>query len=210
MAKIRSVFFILVVLVLFACVSHAEHLKVDISTTGQSRGHAPDFTQWIMPINAGSTPTETFGSITVTLKMTPPVDATHYLKCQYANKDGQTYDFKLSYDGVWPHWKDEAKSIDMPYPNGGALTLTITGLLTGPHHIITYHNNPYKGSKTWSADGNTYSSDVSDCIVIVDSVYATFATPTVDNRNDATCGYAFFTVNAVADTPGGVEGHARA
>jgi len=104
-----------------ACVSHAEHLKVDISTTGQSRGHAPDFTQWILPINCGSTQTATFGSVTVRLDMTsPPADATHYLKCQYANKDGQTYNFKLSYDGIWPHWKDDAVSADMPYPNGGA------------------------------------------------------------------------------------------
>ena len=125
-----SRFAVSVVLVaVFACASHAEHLKVDISTTGQSRGHAPDFTQWIMPINSGGTQTATFGSVTVRLEMTaPPADATHYLKCQYANKDGQTYDFKLSYDGIWPHWKDDAISADMPYPMGGALTMTITGL----------------------------------------------------------------------------------
>ena len=195
-----TIFFVFVAV--FACVSHAQHLKVDISTTGQSRGHAPDFTQWIMPINSGSVQSATFGSLKMKLNMTsPPADATHYMKCQYANKDGQTYNFKLSYDGVWPHWKDEAKSVDMPYPNGGALTLTITGLSTGPHNIITYHNNPYPKSKTWRAEGTTYTSEVSDCIVSVNGVYDTTATPTVDNRNDATCGYAFFTINAVAGTP---------
>ena len=180
----------------------AEHLKVDISTTGQSRGHAPDFTQWIMPINSGRTQTATFGSVTVRLEMTsPPADTTHYLKCQYANKDGQTYDFKLSYDGIWPHWKDDALSVDMPYPKGGALTMTITGLPTGPHNIITYHNNPYRETKTWSAGGQSYTTATSDCIVTVDGAYAATSTPTVDNRNDATCGYAFFTVDAADGTP---------
>jgi len=180
----------------------AEHLKVDISTTGQSKGQAPDFTQCIMPINSGSTQTATFGSVTVRLNMTSPrADATHYLKCQYANKDGQTYNFKLSYDGIWPHWKDDAVSADMPYPNGGALTMTITGLSTGPHNIVTYHNNPYRETKTWTVGGTIYTSAVSDCIVTVDDAYATTATPTIDNRNDATCGYAFFTVDAVAGTP---------
>ena len=56
----------------FACVSHAQHLKVDISTTGQSRGHAPNFTQWIIPINSGGTQTATFGSLEVRLDMNSP------------------------------------------------------------------------------------------------------------------------------------------
>ena len=85
--------------------------------------------------------------------VSPPADVTRYMKCQYANKDGQTHDYKLSYDGIWPHWKDDAKSVDMPYPDGGALTMTITGLPTGRHNIITYHNNPYNESKTWAVDG---------------------------------------------------------
>ena len=175
---------------------------MDISTVAQSRGHAPNFPQWIMPINSGSTQTETFGSVTVRLDMTsPPADATHYLKCQYANKDGQTYNFKLSYDGVWLHWKDDAIWVDMPYPNGGALTMTITGLSTGSHNIITYHNNPWPETKTWRIKDKTYTTACSDCIVTVDGVYTTTATPTVNNRNDVTCGYAFFTVDAVAGTP---------
>jgi hypothetical protein len=180
----------------------AKHLKVDISTTGQSRGHAPDFTQWIMPINSGSTRTETFGSVTVKLDMSSPrADSTHYMKCQYANKDGQTFNFKLSYDGIWPHWKDDSISVDMPYPNGGALMMTITGLSTGSHNIITYHNNPNRETKTWTVGGTAYTSATSDCIVTVDGVYVTTATPTINNRNDTTCGYAFFTVDAVAGTP---------
>ena len=160
------------------------------------------FTQWIMPINSGGSRTETFDSLTVRLDMTsPPADGSHYLKCQYANKDGQTYGFRLSYDGVWPHWKDDARSADMPYPDGGAMRLTIGGLPAGPHNIITYHNNPYPASKRWTVDGRTYASDVSDCVVSVDGVHAATVTPTTDNRNDARCGYAFFTVQAVAGTP---------
>ncbi len=181
----------------------AEWLKVDISTVGQSKGWAPGFTQWILPtINCGSAQTITINGLTFTLAMTAPAgDATHYMKCQYANKDGQTYNFKLSYDGIWPHWKDDSVKADMPYPNGGALALTITGLSPGPHHIVTYHNCPYPATKTWTVSGTTYTSAVSDCNVSVDGVHATTITPTVDNRNDATCGYAFFTVQAAAGTP---------
>ena len=122
-----------------------------------------------MPINSGGTQTAAFDSLTVRLDMTsPPADGAHYLKCQYANKDGQTYGFRLSYDGIWPHWKDDARSVDMPYPDGGAMELTISGLSTGPHNIITYHNNPYPASKRWTVDDRTYASDVSSCVVSVD------------------------------------------
>ena len=67
----------------------------------------------------------------------------------------------------------------------------------GPHNIITYHHNPNRETKTWSVGGTVYTAATSDCIVTVDGVNATTATPTVDNRNDATCGYAFFVVDAV-------------
>jgi len=129
----------------------------------------------------------------------PPGDAEHYLKCQYANKDGQTYNFKLSYDGIWPHWK--GSGADMPYPKAGAMRLTVSGLAAGPHNIVTYHNCPWSATKTWTVEGTTYTSATSDCQVSVDGVHVTTITPTVDNRNDATCGYAYFTVNAVADKP---------
>jgi hypothetical protein len=182
--------------------STADWLKVDISTTGQSRGWAPGWTQWIPPaINCGSSTSTTINGLTFTIAMTVPTgDSTHYLKCQYANKNGQignTPSYPMAYDGIWPHQKDS--TYDMPYPNGGSMSLTISGLSEGPHNIVTYHNDPYAAGTTpagWSVANN-----VSDCNVIVNGVSVDYTTPTTDIHNDAACGYAYFTVNAVAGTP---------
>ncbi|MCB9259837.1 MAG: T9SS type A sorting domain-containing protein [Ignavibacteriales bacterium] len=188
---------------LFSSVNfHAQHLKVDISAFGQSLGEAPNFTQWIMPLNNGGKVSQTFDSITVELEMIiPNADQTHYMKCQYANKDGQTYNFKLSYDGIWPHWKDDSKSVDMPYPFGGSIQMTIKGLPTGEHNIITYHNNPFNETKNWTFNDSIFTSETSDCIVSVNDEYVTTISPTVNNRNDATCAYTFFTVNSIEGNP---------
>ena len=57
---------------LFSSVNfHAQHLKVDISAFGQSLGEAPNFTQWIMPLNNGGKVSQTFDSITVELDFDP-------------------------------------------------------------------------------------------------------------------------------------------
>jgi hypothetical protein len=186
----------------FGGIASAEWLKVDISTTGQSKGWAPAFTQWIpAAINCGGSTSTTISGLTFTVTMTnPTADSTHYLKCQYANKNGQignTPSYPLAYDGIWPHQKDA--TYDMPYPNGGSMSLTISGLSTGPHNIVTYHNDPYTAGTTpagWSVANN-----VSDCNVIINGVSVDYITPTTDIHNDAACGYAYFTVNAVAGTP---------
>lgn len=194
----------IILLTIVLCASaQADWLKVDISTTSQVKGEAPGWTQWLMPIDSGSTQTKTIGSLTFTINMTaPPYEpGVKYLRCQYANKQGQIDqgNFPLSYDGIWPNWESPAGR--MPFPNGGSMTLTINGLSEGSHNIVTYHNNMYPASSTWTVNGTTYTNATSDCVVTVDGVHATTITPTVDNRNDATCGYAFFTVDAVAGTP---------
>jgi hypothetical protein len=178
--------------------SFAEWLKVDISVYSQGGG-APGFVSWDV-VNAQTAVQSTIiNGLTFTITMTnpPTADSTHYLKCGYYNKDGKTYGYKLSYDAIWPHTKPNPP--DMPYPDGGSMTLKIEGLSTGPHNIVTYHNDPYLYGVTPS--GWDRANYVSDCNISVDGTYVKTITPTTDNRNDATCGYAFFTVNAVAGTP---------
>jgi len=176
----------------------AEHLKVDMSVSGQWSGAATGFTPWWVVNSTTDTHTATFGDITVTIKMTaPPLSSTQYLKCGYNGKDGITYNYKLAYDAIWPHWKPDPP--DMPYPNGGSMTLTISGLPTGPHNIITYHNNLWPQGST--PGGWDRVNNISNTQIYVDGAYVKTITPTYMVTSDAACGYAFFTVDAVEGTP---------
>ncbi|MBN1866496.1 T9SS C-terminal target domain-containing protein [Candidatus Sumerlaeota bacterium] len=176
----------------------AEHIKVDMSVSGQSQGGATGFTPWWVVNAVTDTQTETFSGITCTIDMTSPsLTSTQYLRCSYNGKDGITYDYKLAYDAIWPHWKPDPP--DMPYPNGGAMTLTLEGLPTGTHNIVTYHNNPWAQGVTPS--GWDRVNNMSNTQIFVDGVYVKTITPTYLVTNDADCGYAFFAVDAVAGTP---------
>lgn len=170
---------------------------MDLSVSGQPGG-ATGFTNWAIVNAATDTHTATFGDITCTIKMTaPPLSSTQYLKCGYNGKNGLTYNYKLAYDAVWPHWKPDPP--DMPYPDGGAMTLTINGLTTGPHNIVTYHNNLWALGSTpggWDRPNN-----MSNTRIYVDGQSIKTITPTYLVTGDAACGYAFFTVDAVAGTP---------
>jgi hypothetical protein len=198
MCKSRT---ICIVFILTAAVSSAvtaEHLKVDMSVSGQWSGAATGFTPWWVVNSTTDTHTATFGDITVTIKMTaPPLSSTQYLKCGYNGKDGITYNYKLAYDAIWPHWKPDPP--DMPYPSGGSMTLTISGLPTGPHNIITYHNNLWTQGSTPS--GWDRANNMSNTQIYVDGTYVKTITPTYKVTSDAACGYAFFTVDAVEGTP---------
>ena len=191
---------VLIVLVVLSISANApaEHLKVDMSVSGQWSGAATGFTPWWVVNSTTNTHTETFGDITVTITMTaPPLSSTQYLKCGYSGKDGITYNYKLAYDAIWPHYKPDPP--DMPYPDGGSMTLTISGLPTGPHNIITYHNNLWTQSSTHS--GWDRANNMSNTQIYVDGTYVKTITPTYKVTNDAVCGYAFFTVDAVEGTP---------
>lgn len=174
-----------------------EHLKVDLSVSGQPGG-ATGFTNWAIVNAATDTHTATFDDITCTLTMTtPPLNAVQYLKCGYNGKDGVTYNYKLAYDALWPHWKPDPP--DMPYPNGGSMTLTVSGLPTGSHNIVTYHNNLWAQGITPS--GWDRPNNMSNTQIYVDGSWVTTIRPTYRVTSDAACGYAFFTVEAAAGTP---------
>ncbi|MBN1766006.1 MAG: hypothetical protein JW860_12160 [Sedimentisphaerales bacterium] len=175
----------------------AAHLKVDLSVYGQPGG-ATGFTNWAIVNSATDTHTASFGDITATIEMTSPaLSSTHYLKCGYNGKDGLTHNYKLAYDAIWPHCKPGPS--DMPYPDGGSMTLTISGLSTGSHHIVTYHNNLWARGST--PGGWDRFNIMSNTKIYVDGSYVKTITPTYLVTSDAACGYAFFTVDAVAGRP---------
>lgn len=141
--------------------------------------------------------------ITCTLKMTVPTvaDATHYLNANYANKNGNSSSpdpnagWRLSEDGCWSHWKDDAVPADQPNTNGGAISLTISGLPAGVHSITTYHNDPWgPGGAGWH--GN-YA--LSRCIVSANGAPVFTNTPSVKATNDFKCGFAFFYITNSVD-----------
>jgi len=198
MYKLKAIYILLIFTIVPSTLVIAEHLKVDMSVSGQWSGAATGFTPWWVVNSTTDTHTETFGDITVTIKMTaPPLSSTQYLKCGYNGKDGITYNYKLAYDAIWPHWKPDPP--DMPYPSGGSMTLTISGLPTGPHNIITYHNDLWTQGSTPS--GWDRPNNISNTQIYVDGTYVKTITPTYKVTSDAACGYAFFTVDAVEGTP---------
>ncbi len=129
--------------------SQAQLLSVDINGTVRSDVTAPGFTPWYLSpdISGGKTATRSFTNYSYTLDpdsglpvatnvsliisckltMTVPVasDATHYLNANYANKNGNSTSadpnsgWRLSGDGCWSHWKDDAIVVDQPNTNGG-------------------------------------------------------------------------------------------
>lgn len=176
----------------------AEHLKVDLSVSGQQGGAVTGFANWAIVNSTTDTHTATFGAITATIKMTEPARSpTQYLKCGYNGKDGITHNYKLAYDAVWPHWKFDPQ--DMPYPDGGAMTLTIEGLSAGAHNIVTYHNNLWPQGAT--PQGWDRPNNMSNTKIYINGSYSKTIKPTYRVTSDAACGYAFFTVEAVEGKP---------
>jgi hypothetical protein len=194
--SLSTSYIIAFVLLAIAPATYADWLKVDMSVSGQGGG-APGFTSWDVVNAVTDTQTATFSGLTFTIRMTAPaLDSTHYLKCGYNGKDGKTYNYKLAYDAIWPHYKPDPP--DMPYPNGGSMSMTISGLSTGSHSIVTYHNNLWAQGTT--PPGWDRANNMSNTKIYVDGVYIKTITPTYKVTSDAACGYAFFDVNAVSDT----------
>jgi hypothetical protein len=124
-------------------------------------------------------------------------DSTIYLNANNGNKNGNSTSpdpsagWRLSTDAVWVHQKDDTQSIDRPYTNGGAFTLTISNLTAGPHTITTYHNDVWATNVNTSWHSNRF---LSHCIISVGGVPVFTNTPTFYATNDSKCGFAFFTV----------------
>jgi len=197
--------------------SQAQLLSVDINGTVRSDVTTPGFTPWYLSpdISGGKTASRSFTNYAYTFDpvtglpdstnisliipckviMTVPAvsDATHYLNANYANKNGNSTSadpnsgWRLSGDGCWSHWKDDAIVVDQPNTNGGAISLIISNLPAGPHTLTTYHNDLWASNTAWHG-----SRVMSKCIVSVNGLPVFTNTPTWVSTNDSKCGFAFF------------------
>jgi hypothetical protein len=185
--------------------SNAQLLKVDINTVNQggAANTASGFVQWntipgTTQVSSGTFTNAAGQAISCTVsQIVPPIGtANTFLKANWGNKNGQNK-YQLSFDGVWPHYKDA--TLDLPYTNGGAFCLIISNLDAGQHTITTYHNDVWGNvaGGTWHPS-NTF---MSACIVSVDGSVVTTSTPSYYTTNDAACGHTYFPINVAAGVP---------
>lgn len=137
--------------------------------------------------------------IPCTVAMTTPSSAssTVYLYAKNANKNGYSTSadpsagWRLAIDGAMAYYKDDTITVDQPYTNGGAISLTISNLPAGVHSFTTYHNDPWgPAGATW----HTGVTNISRCIISANGVAVFTNTPTIVSTNDGKCGFAFFQV----------------
>jgi len=148
-------------------------------------------------------PTSTNISLIIpcTVAMTYPTTANsqNYLYAKNANKSGYTTSpdptagWRLSIDGAMSYLFNSTvtPNIDQPNTNGGAISLTISGLPAGVHSITTYHNDPWGPS---GASWHTGVTNISRCIISVNGTPLFTNTPSILCTNDSKCGFAFFYV----------------
>src|SRR5215471_4655372 len=196
---------------LLSLCSEAQLFKIDINNTARTDNTAPGFMPWNLATDISSSPqrvTRSFTNaasnvISCTIAQTvPPVgDATSNLKADWGNKDGNTTStdpnagYRLSADGVWV--LNTSNSINIPFTNGGALSLTISNLSAGPHTITTYHNDIWGNHVNTSWHGsNTF---MSRCIVSAGGVSMFTNVPSYYATNDNQCGFAFFSISNAYD-----------
>ena len=196
--------------------ARAQLLSVDINGAVRSDTTAPGFIRWDITTTAGVA-SQSFTNYSYTYdpdsglpiatnigsvigcmltQTVPAATSIIYLKADYSNKDGNNTSadpnagWRLSMDGCRVHYKDNI-SIDMPYTNGGAFSLTITNLSAGVHTITTYHNDYFAKSPlvAWHA-----GQVLSKCIISVNGTPAYTNVPSYYATNDSKCGFAFFSV----------------
>jgi len=199
-------------------ISHAQLLSVDINKSESPRSDdtAPGFVGWY-DVGTGQSATHVFTNYTVvfdpdtglptatnvssvitcTLAQTVPAVGTggSSLLANWLNKNGNTTStdpnagYRLCGDGVWVL----NTGTGQPYTNGGALSLTISGLPAGVHTITTYHNDLWgtNSGQTWI---NPASPLMSHCIVSANGVPMFTNVPSFFATNDSQCGFTFFTI----------------
>jgi hypothetical protein len=212
----------LVLPVCLAVAARAQLLSVDINKSEAPRSDdtAPGFAGWYDVNTSAQTTAHTFTNFSVTLDTDTGIATTNVtavigctltqtfpapgngdstFNADWEAKKGNNTStdpnagFRLSEDGVW------VKSVASGNPtNGGAFTLSITGLAAGTHTITTYHNSIF--NQTWV---NAANPNLSRCIIsasnVVNSGPVFTNTPSLLVSNDFKCGFAFFSVN-YADT----------
>lgn len=196
----------------------AQLFSVDISGSARSDTTAPGFYKWDL-VGGTGTAVISFTNYLVTFdpdtglpvatnigsvigcklsQVNPAFSATTYLKGDYANKDGNTTStdpnagWRLSMDGCRVWWKDDTITVDQPWTNNGALSLTISNLSAGLHTITTYHNDIWGKPPVAAWHGPNF---MSKCIVSANGVPVFTNTPTFYSTNDSKCGFAYFTVS---------------
>ncbi len=174
-------------------------MAADLTGTKQSASRS--FTNYVYTYDPNTgLPTSTNINLIIpcTVTMTVPAVAstTNYLNANYANKNGNSTStdpnsgWRLSEDGCWAHWKDDTIKVDQPYTNGGAISLTISGLPAGAHSITTYHNDIWgtTSGQNWHTNGGVMSR----CIISVGGVPVFTNVPSFYATNDTQCGFAYF------------------
>ena len=213
--------FPLLCIFVFTQTAPAQLLSVDInkSETPRSDDTAPGFTGWYDVNTAAQTTSHSFTNFAVVLDpgtgLPTATNIAAILSCTIAqtfptpggigsslNADWQAKKgnntstdpnagFRLSEDGVWI--RDTTSNNPT---NGGAFTLSISGLTAGAHTITTYHNSIWATNLAWVSMANP---NLSRCIISVGGVPVFTNVPSLLVSNDFRCGFAFFTVN-YADT----------
>ncbi|HTS19719.1 MAG TPA: Ig-like domain-containing protein [Verrucomicrobiae bacterium] len=191
--------------------SWAQLLKVDINSTARSDNTAPGYQAWNLATDLGSTgqkATRIFTNaagigISCTVSQTVPAygTANTSLIANWGNKDGNSTStdpnsgYRLSTDGVWTY----NTALGIPYTNGGAFCLVLSNLSAGVHTITTYHNDVYGNhvGTTWHGTNHFMSG----CVISVDGSTVLTSTPSYYATNDSQCGFAYFSINAVAGLP---------
>jgi hypothetical protein len=211
----KAVLFLLVLL--FAQFSRAQRLSVDINKSQSPRSDdtAPGFVGWYDVNTSAQTTSHSFTNFTVvfdpetglptatnigsiiacTIAQTFPApgNAGSSLMADWQAKKGNSTSsdpsagFRLSEDGVWV--KDTTSGNPT---NGGAFSLSISGVTAGTHTITTYHNSIWATNLTWVS---TVNPALSQCIISVGGVPVFTNMPSLLVSNDFKCGFAFFTVN---------------
>jgi len=179
------------------------YMAADLTGTKRTVTHSFTNYAYVYDLNTGL-PTATNISlvIPVTVTATYPTapDATVYLNANYANKNGNSTSpdpnagWRLAGDGCWMHWKDDTITVDQPYTNGGAFSLTISNLPAGVHSITTYHNDLWPINTPWHG-----TNMISRCVISANGVPVFTNTPTFVATNDSKCGFAFFYVTNIND-----------
>lgn len=168
----------------------------DVNTSAQTTSHSfTNYTVVFDPDTALPTATNISSIISCTIAQTFPAPGGggSSLAADWQAKKGNSTSpdpsagFRLSEDGVWIRDTTTGNPT-----NGGAFSLSISGLSAGSHTITTYHNSIWATNNAWVSMSNPV---LSRCIISVGGIPVFTNVPSFVVSNDFKCGFAFFTVN---------------
>jgi hypothetical protein len=178
----RTVLFVLVLL-RAAAFAPADHIKVDMDARYDST--AAGFLTW-QEVHGTS---RVFGDLTVSFELIAPPSATTS-KIGWENKNGLNK-YELAMDCLYARFDDGTSA--RPSFDGGTFLLTLSGLATGPHTFISYHNALWPVSK--------YNRTISACRIYIDDVERVTVQPSQAVTSDSAVASTFLTFSATAGQP---------